>query len=428
MINLSIRWFLLISFILVFVPACFPEPLTAAPGGTIPASSVITPTMAAGVPSSMPFATATIAKPTSTPAPSAEAALESVLVWKTFTIGLQKPVDLAEIPDDRGRLLVVEQSGTIRVVTRDGILQPETYLDLRDRVSTDANERGLLGIALHPRFNENRYFFLNYTDLGGNTVISRFTSDLDASRADPKTEKVLLQVKQPYSNHNGGGLAFGPDGYLYIALGDGGSAGDPQNRAQSLDSLLGKLLRIDVDKGNPYSFPSTNPYVKGGGKAEIWAFGLRNPWRFSFDRQTGDLYIGDVGQSQWEEINWASSGSLGGLNYGWRYKEGLHAYAGQLPVGAVFEDPIWEYSHSQGCSITGGYVYRGQKITKLQGAYIYGDYCSGMVWGLRKDPQGIWQNVALGQVNSAISSFGQGLDGELYLLDHRGSILKLEMY
>jgi glucose/arabinose dehydrogenase len=257
-------------------------------------------------------------------------------------------------------------------------------------------------------------------------VIARFTAGPGAAQADPKSEKILLQVKQPYPNHNGGGVAFGPDGYLYLALGDGGSFGDPQNRAQSPDTLLGKLLRIDVNQGDPYAAPPTNPYARGGGLPEIWAIGLRNPWRFSFDRLTGDLYIGDVGQDQWEEIDFLPAGSPGGTNFGWRYREGTHAYTGRPPLGVSLVDPVWEYRHDEGCSVTGGFVYRGQKFSTLQGTYIYGDYCIGTVWGLKRAANGAWQNQVFAKVKASISSFGQDLSGELYLLDHNGNILKLE--
>jgi glucose/arabinose dehydrogenase len=244
---------------------------------------------------------------------------------------------------------------------------------------------------------------------------------------NPATEKVLLRVKQPYPNHNGGGVVFGPDGYLYLSFGDGGSSGDPQNRAQSLDTLLGKILRIDVSQGDAYAIPAGNPYAKGGGLPEIWAYGLRNPWRFSFDRETGELYIADVGQNKYEEVNFIPAGAGAGYNYGWRYREGLHPFKDEPPAGLKLIDPVWEYAHDQGCSITGGFVYRGKLLPELTGTYLAGDYCSGRIWGLKRDAGGKWQAQELFKLNAAISSFGQDLNGEIYLLDlGSGRILRLE--
>ena len=233
-------------------------------------------------------------------------------------------------------------------------------MDIHERVGSQGSEQGLLGLAFHPKFAENGFFFVNYTDLQGNTVISRFTGAAKTGQVDPATEKILLQVKQPYPNHNGGGVVFGPDGYLYLSLGDGGSGGDPQNHAQSLDTFLGKILRIDVNQGDRYAIPADNPFAKGGGLPEIWAYGLRNPWRFSFDLQTHDLFIADVGQNAYEEVDFIPAGSGAGYNYGWRFREGLHPYKNDPPAGLKLVDPVWEYGHDQGCSITGGFVYRGK--------------------------------------------------------------------
>jgi glucose/arabinose dehydrogenase len=324
---------------------------------------------------------------------------------------------MADLADGTGRMLVLEQGGVIWVVEQ-GNLLPEPYLDLRDRVGATANERGLLGIALHPRFIENHYFYLNYTDKQGNTVIGRYTApDGDANQADPGTEKVLLQVDQPYANHNGGVLAFGPDGYLYIGLGDGGNAGDPHDNGQSLDTLLGKVLRIDVDNGDTYAIPSNNPFAAGGGKPEIWAYGLRNPWRFSFDRLTGDFYIADVGQGAWEEIDFQPANSPGGENYGWNFREGAHEYQGAPPAGTAMVDPVFEYSHGDGCSVTGGFVYRGQSLAEFRGVYLFADYCSGKMWGLVRGADGGWQANELFQTGWNITSFAQDAKGELYVTE-----------
>jgi len=245
----------------------------------------------------------------------------STAAWAPVIGGLQRPVDLKHAGD--GRLLVVEKQGVIRIV-RDDVLLPEFFLDLRDRVGSGASEQGLLGLAFHPRFAENGRLFVNYTDTAGDTVVARYLASGD--RADPASEVVLLRIPQPFANHNGGAMAFGPDGYLYIGTGDGGSAGDPQGNGQSLNTLLGKILRLDVDGGEPYGVPEDNPFA-GSGEVypEIWASGLRNPWRIAFDRPTGDVYIGDVGQNRWEEIDVAPAASAG-LNYGWNVMEGRHCF------------------------------------------------------------------------------------------------------
>ncbi len=348
-------------------------------------------------------------------------------VWKELVSGLTKPTDLAELPDGSGLLVVVEQVGTIRVMKKSGELLPNPFIDLTDRVGSQNTEQGLLGIAFHPQYAENGYFFVNYTDRSGNTVIARFSGKPGTASADPASEKILLQVKQPYPNHNGGGVVFGPDGYLYLSLGDGGSGGDPQNHAQSLTTFLGKILRIDVNQGDPYAIPDDNPFANGGGLPEIWAYGLRNPWRFSFDRATGDLYIADVGQNLYEEINYVPAGSPGGLNFGWNYREGLHPYKGVPPTGVNFVDPVWEYGHDQGCSVSGGFVYRGTAAPTLQGTYIYTDYCTGRIWGLKRDADGKWTNQVLSEMNAQISGFGVDLTGELYVLEHSaGRVMRLE--
>lgn len=338
--------------------------------------------------------------------------------WVEVVNGLDKPLDLTG--DRNGRLLVVLQNGRI-VVLENGTLRDEPYLDIADKITTAGNEQGLLGIALHPLYQDNGYFYVNYSrKQDGGTVIARFTADPQTAVADPASEKILLEVAQPYQNHNGGGLHFGPDGYLYIGLGDGGSGGDPQNNAQNPEMLLGKMLRIDVDGGDPYAIPADNPYAEMGGKAEIWGIGLRNPFRFSFDRLTGDLVIADVGQNKWEEVHFVPFGSSPGINFGWKFFEGTHPFEGEPPQGVSFDVPIFEYSHPTGCSITGGYVYRGSELPEFQGIYLVGDYCSGLIWGLMRGADGQWQNKELFQSGAMISSFGEDDQGELYLLNHAG--------
>jgi glucose/arabinose dehydrogenase len=289
-----------------------------------------------------------------------------------------------------------------------------------------------LGLAFHPDYAQNGLFFVNYTDLQGDTVIARFqVSDTDPNQALAGSEKRLIRISQPYANHNGGAVVFGPDGYLYLGLGDGGSAGDPQNNAQSLNTLLGKILRIDVNAGDPYGIPPDNPFVAAGGRPEIWAYGLRNPWRVSFDRLTGDLYIGDVGQNQWEEIDYLSADQIAqpsagqANNFGWVYFEGNHTYSGAPPPDLQLIPPVVEYSHQFGCSVTGGVVYRGDELPAMRGIYLFGDYCTGLVWGLWRNPLGIWEQRLLFENVGRISSFGEDERGEVYLADYAGLVYQL---
>ncbi len=370
------------------------------------------------------------AAPSDTPAPTAAPATlpdPAGFTWNLFASGFARPLDMQSVPDGSGRLFVVEQAGVIRIV-QDGQTLPDAFLDIRERVGSQGNEQGLLGLAFHPAYVENRTFVVNYTDRNGDTVIARFRASADdPNRADAGSEEALLRVSQPYANHNGGGLAFGPDGYLYIALGDGGSGGDPQGNGQSTDTLLGKLLRIDVPSDGGYLVPPDNPYVNGGGRMEIWAIGLRNPFRFSFDALTGDLYIGDVGQNQWEEIDFLPHGSPGGANFGWNYREGTHEYQGQPPAGLALIDPVFEYGHGPGCSVTGGTVYRGSALPELGGVYLFGDFCSGQVWGLVMNADGTAQARELFRTGANISSFAVDRFGEVYLIDLQGGgIYRLE--
>jgi glucose/arabinose dehydrogenase len=284
----------------------------------------------------------------------------------------------------------------------------------------------LLGLAIHPHYSENGFFFVNYTDLNGDTVISRFEVSTDPDQANPVSEVKLIVVGQPYANHNGGGIAFGPDGYLYIALGDGGSGGDPLGNAQNTNSLLGKLLRIDVDQGGGYSIPADNPFAGGGGAPEVWAYGLRNPWRFSFDRLTGDLFIGDVGQGSWEEIDFLPAGNPGAANFGWNFREGSQPYgAASSSDDLEMVDPVAEYGRDQGYSVIGGVVYRGEQLPEWNGIYLYGDYGSGYIWGLYPSQDGSWQNQLLFQTDSSITSFGENEQGELYYVAQDGGLYQL---
>lgn len=349
----------------------------------------------------------------------AEASREvpAVLLEPVVAGGLERPVFVTHAGDGTGRLFIIEQPGRIRVV-RDGHLLKVPFLDISDRVQ-HAGEQGLLGLAFHPAYKQNGRFFVNYVRASDrSTVIAEFQVSAQPDRAAP-AEKVLLTVAQPYPNHKGGMLEFGPDGLLYIGLGDGGSAGDPENRSQNPDELLGKILRVDVDHGDPYTIPADNPFKGGKGRPEIFAIGLRNPWRFSFDPQSGDLWVGDVGQNDWEEIDVVHRGD----NLGWRVMEGAHCYRPRFLCSKDgFVAPVFEYAHEhRRCSITGGYVYRGSRIPDLHGAYVYGDFCSGEIFVFRLDrdaPDG--PPVVLLRTGKAISSFGRDQAGELYVMDHAG--------
>ena len=348
-------------------------------------------------------------------------------VWNPVIGGLDLPVDVQNAGDGSGRLFIVEKHGRI-LILKNGQMLPTPFLDISHKVGSRYTEQGLLGLAFHPDYARSGLFYVNYTDENGNTVIASFhVSAADPNLADPSSELDILRVDQPYNNHNGGGLAFGPDGYLYIGLGDGGSEDDPLLNGQNLRTLLGKMLRIDVDQGRLYAIPADNPFANGGGLAEIWAYGLRNPWRFSFDRLTGDLYIADVGQDAWEEVDFVPSRAPGGVNFGWSLYEGMHPYKGQPPANATFTGPISEYSHADGCAVTGGYVYRGTALPEWQGVYFYGDYCSGNIWGLRLLDGSTQPAKILFKTDARITTFGVDEAGEIYLADYgSGQILKLE--
>lgn len=339
------------------------------------------------------------------------------------TSGLENPLFLTQAGDGSGRLFVVEQPGRIRVLEGHALL-PAPFLDITKQVLS-GGERGLLGLAFHPDYRRNGRFFVNYTrKQDGATVLAEYRRGSIATSAVTE-ERILLIVPQPYPNHNGGMLAFGHDGYLYVGLGDGGSKGDPENHAQNLEDLLGKILRIDVDRGDPYGIPMDNPFAKEGGRPEIYAFGLRNPWRFSFDVKTGNLWVADVGQYKWEEINVVARGG----NYGWRVMEGTHCFHPSTDCHTTtFSMPLYEYSHEKGrCSIIGGYLYRGQAISSLAGTYVYGDFCSGEIFALQNPPrdQPLGEAHMILKTSLHISSFGEDAAGELYVLDHNGGVYRL---
>jgi len=348
-----------------------------------------------------------------------------VTAWPNISLikmngGLVHPVHITHAGDESGRLFVVEQGGRIRLVRADTLLAAP-FLDIADRVLS-GGERGLLSVAFPPHFASSGRFYVNYTrQPDGATVIARYLVTTDPDIADHSSEEVLLVISQPFANHNGGQLAFGPDGFLYIGMGDGGSGGDPFKNAQNPGSLLGKMLRIDVETGAaPYGVPLTNPFVHSPGhQPEIWALGLRNPWRFSFDRQTGDLYIGDVGQGLFEEVDFQPASSTGGENYGWNIMEASHCYLSQSCNSPGLVLPVAEYGHTDGgdCSVTGGMVYRGLKYPGLQGVYLYGDECSGRIRGLKKDG-GSFQNTILLDSAFTITTFGEDESASLYLADY----------
>ncbi len=346
--------------------------------------------------------------------------------------GVSQPVHIANAGDGSGRLFIVERGGRIRLF-KQGSLVGTPFLDIADRVSAGGSEQGLLSVAFPPQYASRGRFYVYYTDLAGNIVVARYFLTGNPDVADPNSEQIVLTIPHPaHTNHNGGQLAFGPqDGYLYAGTGDGGGGGDPDENAQDPASLLGKLLRIDVETGDPltYTIPPGNPYTQTVGYlGEIWALGLRNPWRFSFDRQTADLYIGDVGQGAREEVDFQAASSPGGENYGWDILEGTLCY--EPPSGCTppsrYAPPVAEYDHSQGCSITGGLVYRGTAYPAWQGIYFYTDFCSGQIWGLQQDG-GNWIGASLlDGPDFALTSFGEDEAGNLYLTHYtEGSIYEI---
>ena len=354
------------------------------------------------------------------------------LELELFASGFDRPVNIKHAGDNR--LFIVEQDGLIRILNDNGTIESTPFLDIDNRVSGSdtGNEKGLLGLAFHPNYSSNGYFFVNYTDNMGDTVISRFSrSTTNPSLADPNSELIILTYTQPFPNHNGGDLAFGADGYLYISSGDGGSGGDPQNNSQNLGNLLGKILRIDVNNSSvsdPYDNPSDNPFINNGSASdEIWAYGLRNPWKFSFDRLTNDIWIADVGQNEFEEINRASSTDAG-LNYGWRCYEANDIFNNTgCPASNTLTFPVAEYSHNFDgefkCSITGGYRYRGTTYPNFDGLYFFADYCSGEIGFLRFENNS-W-TMTLEDFSGNWVAFGEDVNGELLVSSLSGNIFKL---
>ena len=338
---------------------------------------------------------------------------------------LTSPVFATHAGDGSGRLFVIEKTGTIAIL-KDGQRTAAPFLDISSLITDNGSEQGLLGLAFHPKYSENGIFFVYYTASNGDNTLARYKVSSSPDAADPSSGVVMFKQEDPAPNHNGGMLAFGPDGYLYVGLGDGGGAGDTYGNAQNRNTLLGKLLRLDVDKGDPYAIPTDNPWPEGGdARPEIWAYGLRNPWRFSFDRDTGDLYVGDVGQNQYEEIDMQPAGAKGGTNYGWNTREAMHCFRSNSCASDGLVDPVAEYSHDEGCSVTGGYVYRGTAMPGMVGIYLYGDYCSGTIWGLRRDAGGQWQASKLLSSGTNLSSFGEDQDGELYVVDLSGKLYRI---
>lgn len=358
---------------------------------------------------------------TSTPEPT-------VTVGPTSVSGFEHPTCIVAPDDGSGRIFVTNQPGVISVV-KDGVLQPTPALDIRAKVGSAGTEDGLLGLAFPPSFATKHYAYIYFTDPANTSMLYRIhQSASDPNAFDPATMQLILTVKQPFANHKGGQLAFGPDGYLYLGLGDGGSGGDPGNRGQDLSTLLGKILRLDVEStpdAPGYKIPPDNPFAHtAGARPEIWLYGLRNPWRFSFDSETGDLWIGDVGQDRWEEIDLVSADSTGGLNFGWSLYEGTHLFKA-TSVKPGFEWPVAEYSHSEGQSVTGGFVYRGTAYPATRGLYVFADFESGTIWTLTRS-SGKWVRTAAQQTSHNISTFGTDGSGELWMADWtKGTILRV---
>jgi glucose/arabinose dehydrogenase len=396
------------------------EPTLAATSAAAPSDSAPT-----SVPTSAPAAAtaAPTAAPAAAPNPAGSADPASAIQLKKLIENLDAPVFLTQAG---GQMFVVEKKGKI-VILRDGARVEQPFLDIGNLITSSGSEQGLLGLAFHPDYANNGRFFVYYTARNGDNTLARYQVSDDPNVADPDSATVLFAQPDFAANHNGGMLAFGPDGYLYVGLGDGGGGGDPQSNGQKRSTLLGKLLRLDVSGNEPYTIPPDNPWPNGDDAArpEIWAYGLRNPWRFSFDRTTGDLYIGDVGQNIYEEINFQPAGANGGQNYGWSTREGAHCFRANECQSSDMIEPIGEYDHDQGCSVTGGYVYRGAAFASLQGQYIFGDYCSGTIWSLQRNASGAWEQRKILESNLSISSFGEDEAGELYVIDLGGDIYQV---
>jgi hypothetical protein len=343
--------------------------------------------------------------------------------------GLNVPLYLTAPPGDLSRLFIVDKAGSIRIV-KDGTLLPGPFLDISSQVSGGA-EQGLLGLAFPPDYATSGRFVVHYTDTAGDTRVSIFQVSPNPDSADGASEQVILTADQPFTNHNGGQIAFGPDGFLYLGLGDGGGSSDPEGRGQDLSELLASILRLDVQSGTSYTVPSDNPFVgqQPASRPEVWSYGLRNPWRFSFDRANGDLYIADVGQNNVEEVDVAPAGDGGGkgVNYGWSIMEGNQCYGGGQCDQTGLTLPTFQYSHAEGCSIIGGYVYRGSAIPALQGLYFYGDFCQGWVHSFRYQGGTATEitNWPALRTSSSLTSFGEDAAGELYVLESGGRVSRI---
>lgn len=401
--------------------------VAACSGGDALVQREMTPSASAGATAPGPSEPA----PAAVASASASVGLKALAVEPAFpALAFRRPVHLTFPPDGTDRLFVTLQAGRIMVFENDEeVSKAQEFLDIRERVSDRGNEEGLLGLAFDPDYRRNGYFYVYYT--AGDprrSVVSRFSvSDEEPERADPASEMPILQVRQPFANHNGGQILFGPDGFLYIGLGDGGGRGDSAGNAQDPSTLLGAILRIDVgtlDSKGTYTVPADNPFAGSGGGArgEIWAYGLRNPWRFSFDRETGDLWAGDVGQDRYEEVDIITPGA----NYGWNVMEATHCYRVSRGCDqANLAPPVIEYGSEDGCSITGGYVYRGSLLPSLLGAYVYGDFCSGKIWALRHDGTRVTEHMQIVDSGLSISSFGEDRLGEILVVSLDGGIYRL---
>jgi glucose/arabinose dehydrogenase len=421
-------------------PAPVLQPVTVAATAPVSLAAPVLPTPTAvsppthspqaattATPLPLPAATATPA-PTNTDTPQPPTQPVTSIRLAPVGSGFNQPTFLTHAFDER--LFIVEQVGRVQVIEA-GRRLPDPFLDIVDLVNSSAYEQGLLSLAFHPDYRQNGRFFVNYTNRQGNTVIARYQVSDEPDRADESSQLILLTIAQPYGNHNGGQIHFGPDGYLYIGMGDGGSGGDPLNHGQNANTLLGALLRLDVDATSDslaYAIPPDNPFVGASGRrAEIWATGLRNPWRFGFDRLTGDLYIADVGQSAREEVNFQPAASPGGENYGWNLMEGSLCFSSSQCNRPGLILPVAEYGREGGCAITGGYVYRGQQFPQLNGNYFFADYCNGYIWSLTRLADGSWQQTRILASGLTISSFGEDAAGELYLLDHAaGAVFQIQ--
>ena len=406
-----------------------PSPYPTAAGVTTVESETPSPTGVATIESETPVPTSASADASETPAPIS-GPLPSVRAEVVFPgVSFDRMVYLTHPEGMPERLYLVLQPG--RIMAFDNVPNPstpQTFLDIRDRVSDRGNEEGLLGLAFDPDYGNNGYFYVYYSAASPRrSVIARYHAPPGSDRVDPSTEKIIMEIGQPFSNHNGGQVTFGPDGYLYVGLGDGGSGGDPRGHGQNLRTLLGTILRIDVsalDETGSYTVPPDNPFVGvQGARPEIWAYGLRNPWRFSFDRETGDLWTGDVGQNKLEEIDIIKPGA----NYGWNIMEGTSCFRNPGCGSDELEPPVAEYGRDGGCSVTGGYVYRGSRLPSLVGAYLYGDFCTGNIWALRYDGGQVTEQARIAATDLQISSFAEGPDGEVYILSFTGEIARLAL-